>query len=110
MVHEIAGSAGALARAELPVSRRKAPESLGSHDCVLRAYDYLQNPPSHNEQVHLAARDCLERIVEAEPDYVDGLAWLSYFYAEQFHHRFNVPDGEDDSRERALEMAERAVT
>jgi TolB-like protein len=107
VVNEIAGSYGALARAELPHVRRKAPESLGSHDCVFRAYDYLQN--SHTAETHLAARDCLESIVQVEPDYVDGLAWLAFFYAEEFHHRRNEPEGEYDSRVRALRMAERAV-
>ena len=109
VVKEIAGSHGALARAELPRSRRQAPESLGSHDCVFRAYDYMQNARSHDAEGHLAARDCLVRIVEAEPDYVDGLAWLAFFYSEEFHHRWNEPDGEYDSRARALQMAERAV-
>jgi TolB-like protein/tRNA A-37 threonylcarbamoyl transferase component Bud32/Flp pilus assembly protein TadD len=106
VVGEIAGSYGALARAELPSARRKPPASLDSRDCVFRAYDYLQN---HTVETHLAARDCLERVVEAEPDYVEGLAWLAYFYSEQFHHRWNVPEGEYDSRVRALQMAERAV-
>ena len=109
VVREIAGSHGALARAELPQARRRAPESLGSHDCVFRAYDYMQNPRSHDAEGQLAARDCLERIVEAEPDYVDGLAWLAFFYIEEFHHRWNEPNGEYDSRERALQMADRAV-
>ena len=104
---EIAGSYGALARAELPSARRKPPASLEGRDCVFRAYDYLQN---HSPETHLAARDCLERVVEAEPDYVEGLAWLAYLYAEQFHHRWNEPDGEYNSRVRALRVAERAVS
>jgi serine/threonine protein kinase/tetratricopeptide (TPR) repeat protein len=107
VVGEIAGSFGALVRVELPSARRKPPASLGSRDCVFRAYDYLQN---HSPETHLAARDCLEHVVEVEPDYVEGLAWLAYFYAEQFHHRWNEPDGEYDSRERALRVAERAVS
>jgi TolB-like protein/predicted Ser/Thr protein kinase len=106
VVGEVAGSYGALARAELPSARRKPPASLDSRDCVFRAYDYLQN---HTAETHMAARDCLERVVEAEPGYVEGLAWLAYFYSEQFHHRWNVPEGEFDSRARALQMAERAV-
>jgi serine/threonine protein kinase/tetratricopeptide (TPR) repeat protein len=107
VVGEIAGSYGALARAELPDARRKPPASLDSRDCVFRAYDYLQN---HSAETHLAARDCLERVVEAEPDYVEGLAWLAYLYVDQFHHRWNEPDGEYDSRVRALRVAERAVS
>jgi TolB-like protein len=107
VVGEIAGSYGALARAELPSARRKPPASVDSRDCVFRAYDYLQN---HSPETHLAARDCLERVIEAEPDYVEGLAWLAYLYSDQFHHRWNEPDGEYDSRVRALRVAERAVS
>jgi adenylate cyclase len=107
VVSAIAGSHGALTRAELPRSRRRPPESLASHDCVLRAYDYLQN--SHTPEVHLAARECLERVIRSEPDYVEGLAWLAYLYAEEFHHRWNEPDGKYDSRVRAVQMGERAV-
>ncbi len=106
VVSEIAGSYGALARAELPGARRKPPSSLDSHDCIFRAYDYLQD---HTPEKHLAARECLERVVEAESDYVDGLAWLAYLYAEEFHHRRNEPDGEYDSRIRAVRFGERAV-
>jgi non-specific serine/threonine protein kinase len=99
VVNEIAGSYGALARAELPSARSKPPASLDSHDCVFRAYDYLQ---THTPETHLAARDCLERVVEAEPDYVDGLALLAYLYTDQFHHRWNEPEGQYDSLVRAL--------
>ncbi len=106
VVNAVAGTSGALARAELPGARRKPPARLDSYDCVLRVYDYLQHHVAEN---HLAARDCLERVVKVEPDYVDGLAWLAYLYADEFHHRWNEPDGEYDSRARALEFAERAV-
>jgi len=107
VVGEIAGSHGALFRAELPAARRKPPESLGSHDCVFRAYDYLQN--YHTAETHLAARECLESVIEAEPDYVDGLAWLAYLYADQYHHRWHGPEADDDSLVRARRMGERAV-
>jgi TolB-like protein/Tfp pilus assembly protein PilF len=107
VVNEIAGSYGALARAELPSARRKPPDHLESYDCIFRVYEYLQQ---HTGENHLAARSCLERVVEAEPDYVDGLAWLAYLYVEEFHHRRNERDGEYDSRERALRYAERAVS
>jgi TolB-like protein len=106
VVNAIAGSTGALARAELPGARRKPPANLDSYDCILRVYQYLKH---HFPEDHLAARDCLERVVAAEPDYVDGLAWLSYLYTDEFHHRWNEPDGEYDSRARALEFARRAV-
>ena len=107
VVGAIAGSFGALTRAELPGARRKPPASLESRDCVFRAYDYLQHH-NHNRATHRAARDCLESVARAEPDYVEGLAWLAYFYVEQFHHRWN-DDGAYDPRERAIRAAERAV-
>jgi non-specific serine/threonine protein kinase len=106
VVNAIAGSYGALTRAALPGARRKPPESLDSYDCVLRAYEYLQ---VHTEENHLAARDCLEGVIEADPDYVDGLAWLSYLYAEEYHHRRNERTDEYDALDRALELAEKAV-
>ncbi len=106
VVSQIAGSSGVLARTELPRGRRKPPASLDSYDCVFRVYEYLQ---SHTAENHLAARACMERVVEAEPDYVTGLAWLAYLYADQYHHRWNEPRGEYDSVERAVRRGERAV-
>ncbi len=106
VVNAIAGSYGALTRARLPTSRRKAPANLDSYDCVLRAYEYLQ---VHTEKNHLAARDCLEVVTETETDYVDGLAWLAYLYAEEYHHRWNERTDEYDALDRARELAEEAV-
>jgi len=106
VVAAIAGPTGAMTRAELPDSRHKLPASMDSYDCVLRAYEYIQ---LHTAQNHLAARDCLEGVVESDPDYVDGRAWLGYLYADQFHHRWNERPDAYDSLERALEIAEEAV-
>jgi TolB-like protein/predicted Ser/Thr protein kinase len=106
VVNAIAGSYGALTRAALPDARRKPPASLDSYDCVLRVYEYLQ---VHISEKHLAARDCLESVIETDPDYVDGLAWLAYLYAEEYHHRWNERTDEYDALDRALELAEQAV-
>jgi TolB-like protein/Tfp pilus assembly protein PilF len=106
VVNAIAGSYGALARAELPSARRKAPASLDSYDCVLRTYEYLQ---VHNPANHLAARSCLEHVVEADPNYAAGMAWLAYLYAEEHHHRWNERAAEYDALDRALALAEEAV-
>ncbi len=107
VVQEVAGSYGVIVRTELSRTRREAPQSLASHECIFRVYQYVQ---LHGAEHHLEARECLESVVEAEPDYVDGLAWLAYLYNEEFHHRYNEPSpGEYDSRQRALEFAERAV-
>jgi len=106
VVNAIAGSYGALTRAALPGARRKPPASLDSYDCVLRAYEYLQ---VHTPENHLAARDCLEGVIETDPDYVDGLAWLAYLYAEEHHHRWNERTDEYDALDRALELAGEAA-
>jgi serine/threonine protein kinase/tetratricopeptide (TPR) repeat protein len=106
VVNAVAGSYGALTRAELPGARRRPPASLDSYDCVLRVYEYLH---VHIEDNHLAARDCLERVVETDTGYAEGRAWLAYLYAEQYHHRRNERPGEDNVLDRALEMAEEAV-
>jgi len=106
VVNAIAGSYGALARAGLPSARRKHPASLDSYDCVLRAYEYLH---IHTVENHLAARDCLEGVIETEPDYVDGMAWLAYLYAEEYHHRRNERTDQYDALERALKLGEKAV-
>jgi len=106
VVNTLAGSYGVLARAELADARRKPPKHLNSYDCVLRAYEYLH---VHDAPHHLKARDCLEGVVELDPDYADGWAWLAYLYADEYHHRRNELPDSYNSRDRALEVAERAV-
>jgi non-specific serine/threonine protein kinase len=107
VVNAIAGSYGALSRAGLAEARRKPPTNLDSYDCVLRTYEYLH---AHDSSNHLEARDCLERAVEIDPDYAEGWAWLAYLYADEYHHRRNERPESYDSRDRALEAAERAVS
>jgi serine/threonine protein kinase len=106
VVNEIAGSYGALTRAELPGARRRPPANLDSYDCVLRAYEYLH---VHTPAKHLAARDCLEQVVESDPDYADGWAWLAYLYAEEYHHRRNERTDQYDALSRAVALADEAV-
>jgi len=106
VVNAITGSYGVLSRSGLAEARRKPPSSLDSYDCVLRAYEYLH---VHSPAKHMTARDCLEAAVELDTDYAEGLAWLAYLYVEEFHHRRNERPDSYDSRDRALEFAERAV-
>jgi len=106
VVNAIAGSYGALTRAALPAARSKPPANLDSYDCVLRAYEYLQ---VHSPENHLAARNCLEVVTETDPDYIDGLAWLAYLYAEEYHHRWNERTDEYVALDRARDLAQRAV-
>ncbi len=106
VVNAIAGMYGALARVHLEDYRRTPPESLDSYACVVLGYEYLY---VHTDEAHLRARECLEVAVETEPEYAEGLAWLAYIYAEEYHHRRNERVGEYDALDRALDMASEAV-
>ncbi|NIM01687.1 MAG: protein kinase, partial [Acidobacteria bacterium] len=106
VVSQIAGTYGAVARAEISHRRRRPPAKLKSYDCVLRAYEYLH---IHKDEQHASTRDCLEQVVEEEPDYAEGLAWLGYIYAEEYHHRRNERLDEYDPLDRALELGLEAV-
>jgi adenylate cyclase len=106
VVNEIAGTYGALTRAGLPDARRKPPASMEGYDCVLRVYEYLH---VHTQENHLAARECLETVLEADPEFADGNAWLGYLYGDQYHHRWNEKTDVYDSLDRAKEFAETAM-
>jgi serine/threonine protein kinase/cytochrome c-type biogenesis protein CcmH/NrfG len=106
VVNEIAGTYGALTRAGLPDARRKPPASMEGYDCVLRVYEYLH---VHTPENHLAARECLETILETDPGFADGYAWLGYLYGDQYHHRWNEETDVYDSLDRARESAETAM-
>jgi adenylate cyclase len=103
VVATIADAFGIIARTRLDETRARPTESLDAYECVLRAYWYTA---LHTAEAHRRARDCLERAVDVDPDYVDALAQLAYLYREEFHHGFNPQPA---SLDRALELARRAV-
>jgi serine/threonine protein kinase/lipoprotein NlpI len=106
VVNEIAGIYGALTRAGLPDARRKPPASMEGYDCVLRVYEYLH---VHTPENHFAARECLETVLETDPAFADGNAWLGYLYGDQYHHRWNEETDQYDSLDRAKEYADIAM-
>jgi tetratricopeptide (TPR) repeat protein len=103
IVATIADAYGVLARSALDEGRRSAPGRLDAYECVLRAHAYNA---IHTEASHLAARNCLERTVEADPGYADAWAQLAYLHRESHHHGFNP---RPDSIDAALGAARRAV-
>jgi TolB-like protein len=103
VVATLAGGHGVISRVGQVEARAKGTDSLTTYDCVLRSYEYEQ---LHTAESHLRARDCLERAVELDPDYVDAWAQLAYLYREEFQHGFNPRPG---SLDRALELGLRAV-
>jgi adenylate cyclase len=106
VVNEIAGTYGALTRAGLPGARRKPPASMEGYDCVLRVYEYLH---VHTAENHYAARECLEAILETDPGFADGNAWLGYLYGDQYHHRWNEETDLYDSLGKAKEYVDIAM-
>lgn len=106
VVNEIAGTYGALTRAGLPGARRKPPASMEGYDCVLRVYEYLH---VHTAENHYAARECMEAILQTDPGFADGNAWLGYLYGDQYHHRWNEETNLYDSLDRAKQYSDAAM-
>jgi adenylate cyclase len=99
----IASGYGAIAQ----LTRRRArgnDASLGSYECVLRAYHYFEY---FTEANHLRARDCLEKAVQRDPQYAEAWGWLAILYANEHAWGFNR---RDDPLGRSLTAANKAVT
>lgn len=61
-------------------------DNLDAYRCVLLSYAYdLEN----TAETHLAARDCLVRAVELDPDYADAWAALSMLYVDEHNMSWN---------------------
>jgi adenylate cyclase len=102
---EIAQPYGAIAAFDWQRVRGQAPESLAAYECVLQAYDYrrlmtLASLP--------AVRACLERAVQAEPEYADAWAMLALAYADENRYQPRMQGARSDL-DRALRAAKRAV-
>ena len=99
----VADFSGVIVRASQATARRRGSDRFEAYDCVLLGHAYLE---IHTAEVHEAARDCLEKAVELDPDYADAWAHLSYMYREEYHHGFN---GRPDPIARAEAAAQQAV-
>ncbi len=103
IVGALAGKHGLIARVGEQREHTTRTENLAAHDCFLRALVYHH---IHSEEQHGMARDCLERSVDLDPNYVDALAELAYVYVEEYRHNYNV---RPNSVERGLQLAQRAL-
>ncbi len=103
----IAAKYGVVAHGSMAVSSRKPPESLDAYDCVLRYYAYQITIDAAR---HSDVRACLERTVEAEPDFAEAWAVLANVYMQ--HVRFGYGDYRaiDDPVALARTFARRATT
>ena len=103
----LASTTGVISRTEIAVVKRKPPESLEAYECILLAHVYQQ---LWEEKSHLAARNCLERTVEADPTYAEAWAWLGHIHVEEAAWGYNAqPDHPDPPLLRAELAAKRAL-
>jgi adenylate cyclase len=107
VIGAVGGVQGAIAVTRLQALRRRAPTDIASYECVLLAYRYQQVVTAEN---HLAARNCLEAVVDREPDYVDALAWLGQMYLEEIWSGFNPRANGQPPLDAALKVLSRAVS
>ena len=103
IVSTVADMNGVLPHAMSELLRARDPATLTPYEAVLRSFGYLERLDA---QEHALVREALERSVRESPLDADGWAMLSYVYAEEFKHDFNVHPG---SLDRALDAARRAV-
>jgi adenylate cyclase len=100
----VGGAYGVVTRTELAQLGRKAPQYLSSYECTLRYWQFFLILSPEN---HLLARECLEKVVEAEPEYADALAMLADTHIVEVAFSFNRRDGV--TLEDGLRLAERAA-
>ena len=106
VVSNIAGPHGRISQAGLEDTNRKAPDSLDSYDCVLRAVAYYKLP---SPEGHGPIRDCLERAVARDPDYGEAWTWLAVLYEQEYELGYNPRAELYNALDRALEAGQRAV-
>ena len=106
VVDMIANRHGIIARVGLEQAKRKPTESLSAYECVLHAYQYLH---VKTPELHLKARDCLERAVTVDPEYSEAWAWLAAIRGDEYVFGYHPRPDLGDPLDRALEAAKRAV-
>ena len=72
--------------------------------CLLEFFEYVH---LKSEDMHLSIRDCLEKSVEAYPDFSSAWAALSWLYGDEVRNQFNVRD--EYGFDRALDAALKGV-
>jgi adenylate cyclase len=83
--------------------RGKRPETLEAYECVLLTYVFYETFAAKD---HARARDCLERIVEIDPNYSMARSRLAFMYVEEQKYGYNV---RPQPLERALVEAQKAI-
>lgn len=103
VVGAVGGAYGALSRATLEQSKKKATTSLDAYECVLHTYSYWV---ATSEAKHLGVRECLERSTQTDPTYAEAWALLSRVYLDEHQQVFNP---RPNSLARAHNAAQHAI-
>ncbi len=106
VVSMLADTTGVISRRQYADASAKPTSSLTTYDCILRARAYLA---ALTAETHLAARTCLEKAVQQEPNHPDLWAWLGVIYPDEGWAQYNPRPGEYDPLEKGLRAAQRAV-
>jgi TolB-like protein len=99
----VAGNFGIIALSRFQDTGRKPPDQLQSYECVLRSYAFIR---LQTAELHLAARNCLERTLSSDSQYASGWAWLTNMYLEEYGTGFNA---EPEPLRRARQSLQHAI-
>ena len=102
----LGGASGIITTSEVRRIQGAPTDNLISYECLLIAKQYavLVTPESH-----LAARNCLQKVVAKEPTYVEALAWLGQMYLEEIWSGYNPRETGSTSLDAAFEVLIPAV-
>jgi len=103
VIATVADPYGVLVRALTEMASMKSLSQLTPYEAVLLYYYFHQRPIP---DVHLLARNALERAVVHEPRNADAWACLAYLYLDEDRHGFNP---RDEALTRALDAARKAI-
>ncbi|HSO22246.1 MAG TPA: AAA family ATPase, partial [Chondromyces sp.] len=103
VVATVADPHGALTRSMAVETDSKPPESLTSHEAILRLFLYRQRISAED---HLITRAAVEAAAERDPNNAEILAAMASLCIEEANHDFN---SRPDPLRRALALARQAV-
>lgn len=103
IANTVAGDHGVLRQQAFAVAKRKPPSELSSYECVMLAMEWQRRI---SRASHSAARACLEKVVENDPDYAAAWSHLANILIYADNLGYDTGPGVLD---RALAAANRSV-
>jgi tetratricopeptide (TPR) repeat protein len=92
-------------------SRERSAQMAGTsgdprYRCLIEAYEYWRG---YTPALHARARECLERVTEADPSFAAGFAALTEIVLQEHRRDLNPRPSDASPLERGLRYARRAV-